>query len=661
MSKSLKILFALGFLVCLLISANGGGILFAGLSIVCIILMCIPGERKYTKPSSPAPQKSKAYTNTKNRQAEDPDLTSAKNYCDSLELGIDIPNYIQFLAHSSNLLDLINELRDDADLEGILNERYHITRNNGTEEWKYEEKFMMCAVMDCYRCLKALGHSVNRIDRETLCFLTTAYRIVKPDGGEIDFEHLALFKKTLSQKIKEIVVAWTYADEHSVEPDQFHLAAMLGEYDNEKKMNYLSLLFRYANSLAKMDGKISRSEEIWLSRMLGPKADIPHAKKEVSDAGQYKEGLVDNLDPMFEEAARLFVKDKIASVSLLQRKFAIGYNRAGRLMDQFEAMGIVGPDTGNNTRSVLCENEDELEEMLAFLELNDSPSTKKVEITPSKEQTKKTSPHPRLSINKLKDLIGLESVKEEVTKLSNFIKVQKMREEKGLPITPISYHCVFTGNPGTGKTTVARIIAGIYKDMGILSKGHLVETDRSGLVAEYVGQTAVKTNKIIDQALDGVLFIDEAYSLVPGSSSDFGQEAISTLLKRMEDDRDRLIVILAGYGNEMKTFIDSNPGLQSRFNRYIDFPDYNADELYSIYIAAVKKNKMKLTKDAELKVKELLTDTVANKDKNFGNARTVRNLFEKTLEYQAMRLAEIDDISTDALSTITLEDVGQLV
>lgn len=188
-------------------------------------------------------------------------------------------------------------------------------------------------------------------------------------------------------------------------------------------------------------------------------------------------------------------------------------------------------------------------------------------------------------MKELDSLIGLKSVKDEISELRNFIKIQQMRKSQGLKTSHISYHCVFTGNPGTGKTTVARIVAEIYRNMGILSKGHLVETDRSGLIAEYLGQTAVKTNQIIDSALDGVLFIDEAYSLVQkySNSSDYGHEAVATLLKRMEDDRDRLVVILAGYGDEMKDFIDTNPGLQSRFNRYIHFEDYGVDELLAIF------------------------------------------------------------------------------
>ena len=257
----------------------------------------------------------------------------------------------------------------------------------------------------------------------------------------------------------------------------------------------------------------------------------------------------------------------------------------------------------------------------------------------------------------LDSLIGLQGVKEEVKRLTNFIRIQKQRDAAGLKTAGISYHCVFTGNPGTGKTTVARIVAGIYKELGILKKGHLVETDRSGLVAEYVGQTAVKTNKVIDSALDGVLFIDEAYSLV-GGANDFGSEAIATLLKRMEDNRDRLVVILAGYEDEMQGFIDSNPGLQSRFNRYIHFEDYSADELFSIFKMYVKRNDYVLDAAADVALRQRLEKAVAEKDRNFGNARTVRNLFEKTLENQAMRLAVISDLTRDDLLTLKAEDLG---
>ena len=222
---------------------------------------------------------------------------------------------------------------------------------------------------------------------------------------------------------------------------------------------------------------------------------------------------------------------------------------------------------------------------------------------------------------KLKSLIGLNSVKEEVTSLTNFIKLNQKRLEQGLPVTKISFHCVFTGNPGTGKTTVARLLAGIFKELGVLQKGQLVETDRAGLVAEYIGQTAVKTNKIIDSALDGVLFIDEAYTLAQGGGQDYGHEAIATLLKRMEDHRDRLVVILAGYENEMKMFIDSNPGLKSRFNRYINFPDYSAEELMDIFEMYLQKQQYELSLDAKEFAKMFLSHVFSQKQIDFGNAR----------------------------------------
>lgn len=257
----------------------------------------------------------------------------------------------------------------------------------------------------------------------------------------------------------------------------------------------------------------------------------------------------------------------------------------------------------------------------------------------------------------LDELIGLDDVKKSVHTLTNFIKVNKKRGELGMKVPNISYHCVFSGNPGTGKTTVARILAGIYKDLDVLKKGHLVETDRSGLVAEYVGQTAIKTNSIIDKALDGVLFIDEAYSLVQGSNEDFGAEAISTLLKRMEDNRDRLVVILAGYTNEMEDFINSNPGLRSRFNRYIHFDDYTAEELFKIFLLNAEKNEYTLADDVKEFLLKKLEEVVANKPKDFGNARYIRNLFEKTVEAQANRLASQPKITKEMLAEIKMEDL----
>lgn len=261
-------------------------------------------------------------------------------------------------------------------------------------------------------------------------------------------------------------------------------------------------------------------------------------------------------------------------------------------------------------------------------------------------------------MKELNEMIGLSRVKEEVASLRNFVLVQEQRRRQGLKSNNVSYHCVFSGNPGTGKTTVARIVAGIYKNLGILKKGHLVEVQRSDLVAEYVGQTATKTNAKIDEALDGVLFIDEAYTLAEGGQGDFGQEAINTLLKRMEDDRNRLIVILAGYSNEIQHFIDSNPGLQSRFNRYIHFDDYSYEELLRIFIFNLSKNDFKITRDAFNAVGGMIQEQLANKDSKFGNARYIRNMFENIIMRQANRLASNKkNPSKEELMLITIDDV----
>ena len=278
-------------------------------------------------------------------------------------------------------------------------------------------------------------------------------------------------------------------------------------------------------------------------------------------------------------------------------------------------------------------------------------------IDPTHQTAKPAQNMPAVRCDELDELIGLASVKEEIRTMTNYIKIQKKREEQGLKSSPISYHCVFTGNPGTGKTTVARIIARIYKELGILKSGHLVETDRAGMVAEYIGQTAVQTNNVIDSALDGVLFIDEAYALLGGTEGDYGKEAVSTLLKRMEDDRDRLVVILAGYPAEMKRFIDSNPGLQSRFSRYIEFPDYTKEDLLQIFEYNMRKYDYHFGKGAKEVLQQKLDEAVARKDANFGNGRFVRNIFEKALERQANRLASKGNLTIESLSSIEKEDL----
>lgn len=255
--------------------------------------------------------------------------------------------------------------------------------------------------------------------------------------------------------------------------------------------------------------------------------------------------------------------------------------------------------------------------------------------------------------------IGLESIKKEIGNLINLAAVRKMRQEHGLPVSEMSLHMVFSGNPGTGKTMIARLMARVYKTLGILSKGQLVEVDRSGLVAGYVGQTASKTQEVIDRARGGVLFIDEAYALNGGGENDFGQEAIDTLLKAMEDSRGDLVVIVAGYDALMERFIHSNPGLESRFNRYLHFDDYNLDEMVAIFEMQCRKGCYELEDAARDDVKALIgeanTQSIA-----FGNARGVRNIFEKVLVNQANRLSEMDTVTREDLMRITEADVEQV-
>lgn len=258
----------------------------------------------------------------------------------------------------------------------------------------------------------------------------------------------------------------------------------------------------------------------------------------------------------------------------------------------------------------------------------------------------------------LNGYIGLPAIKREVNNLINMATVHRMRQQHGLPTVDMSLHMVFTGNPGTGKTMIARLMARIYRSLGILSKGQLVEVDRSGLVAGYVGQTAAKTAEVIEKARGGVLFIDEAYALSNSENqNDFGQEAIDTLLKAMEDNREDLVVIVAGYDKLMEDFIHSNPGLESRFNRYLHFDDYSVEEMTDIYKMQLKKGKYTLDEAAESAVKDYIQ---ASKTQliSFGNARGVRNIFERTLVAQSNRLAGTENITVELLMEIIAEDIN---
>lgn len=323
-------------------------------------------------------------------------------------------------------------------------------------------------------------------------------------------------------------------------------------------------------------------------------------------------------------------------------------------------------ETGNVAAAALTDEQEEIREK--------TPEEQEAELTAQakaqflivkkrimdRERAEQEAHEQKISelMGELNGLVGLESVKQEIQSLINLIKIRKLRSKMNLPEMDMSYHMVFTGSPGTGKTTVARLVAKIYKELGILSEGNLIETDRSGLVAGYVGQTAIKVHEIVEQAIGGILFIDEAYSLAnPDVQNDFGTEAVDTLVKLMEDHRDNLVIIVAGYTDEMQNFLKSNTGLISRFNKFIDFPDYSRSELVEIMGVMAENAGLTIEEPAKQRVFDIMEQKTSEEWETFGNARGIRNMFEKFVMNQANRLVMMSEPSKEDLILIKEEDV----
>lgn len=420
-------------------------------------------------------------------------------------------------------------------------------------------------------------------------------------------------------------------------------------------------IVNFLSYLSSSDGIISRYEVEFIADYVGSRMTEEELRKYVDENNTYSSEFEGTVPPTLKR----LVKDEAEHTSYT--------SNAKAFVEIFKAIGkefiVCDGEADNNEVSDLSTYSNTLD---AFLESELTDSAHLIssidlseihagENIPKFDSNGEREPSLAELMDQLNSLIGLSVVKKDVTSLIHLQEIRKLRRDRGLKDIPVSNHLVFYGNPGTGKTTVARLLAKIYHAIGILSNGQLVEVDRSGLVAGYVGQTALKTQEVIKSALGGVLFIDEAYELSSnGNTNDYGQEAIDTLLKAMEDNRDDFIVIVAGYPELMARFIDSNPGLRSRFNKYINFEDYSVEELIAIFKLMCKNSGYTYTNDAINAVTEIFKTKFKNRGKNFANAREVRNFFETAMLRQADRLFNVNNPSDEDLTSFTIEDMQSI-
>lgn len=438
-----------------------------------------------------------------------------------------------------------------------------------------------------------------------------------------------------------------------------------------KELNNDEQFVQYSNALVSKDANqtgLYKSEYFFLSdivTLIGDKKDLTE-KQWFALAYYYdvlrNEKFVDEsaintlnrlaVSPDFKQNIQKLLSDSKISANQKEVQSFVIESLTGTKNTKLEEAKKYFKAIAENILGSTSETKAELEKLLENKSTKE-PENSAVSLPPKDDSLDKV-------MAELDALIGLEDVKNDIKELINLLEIQKKRKLEGLQNIDIALHTVFLGPPGTGKTTVARLLSRIFKLLGFLSAGQLYETDREGLIAGYVGQTAIKTDKVVDESIGGVLFIDEAYSLNQNAmGSDYGAEAVNTILKRMEDNRDDLAVVVAGYTEPMQLFIESNPGLRSRFNRYFHFDHFKPNELYTIFEASCKRLDFVLTDDAIDKLKETFELLYEKKDEGFGNARVVRNLFEKCVQNQANRVIEIKVITRDVLRALTEEDIPE--
>lgn len=475
---------------------------------------------------------------------------------------------------------------------------------------KLDPRYTDLVLLDLAKVVRICGRSNKEVSSSELLAYLMLYALIKSDSEKLHVAENLWEFSTQDRLENQKFTLKLLLDLTNCQPgDQLNLPTLLNRLDDETGTNYLETavnsIYKFAQVLVKADGVITMEEMEALSHIW---QELHHFRA-------------------------------IASYE-----------------DELKTLGrAIAPKPSPSTASETSQPTPKTAKQTAESDTDDTEA----ETPPEPKSPEELEQILEDALAELHSLVGMDNIKDAVVTLTNFLKVQKIRQDRNLPQTPVSLHAVFGGPPGTGKTTVARLTSRIYQGLGFLKKGHLVETDRSGLVAGYIGHTAKKVDDVVQSALDGVLFIDEAYALVPRESGgrDFGQEAIDTLLKRMEDYRDRLVVIVAGYTDEMETFIESNPGLKSRFSRYFFFKDYAPEELLAIYELMAKKSHFKLTDEAKAILLDVFEDLYVQRDSSFGNGRLVRNLFEKTLENQANRLAVLSNLSDTDLTTLTDDDI----